>query len=124
MKKKDLVDIFSFLETDEQRVEMLIELGMDLKESTSSFSDKDIIKGCASFVALKTKTNNNQTISIDAKSDSLIVKGLLVVLKIFYFEEKKESILDFLKQLKISSILSAQRTNGLKSIIKRIENHD
>lgn len=124
MNKKDLIDVFSFLETDEQKAEMLIELGMDLEESTTDFSNNDIINGCASYVALQIKTNESNTLSIDAKSDSLIVKGLLVVLKIFYFEEKKESIFDFLKQLKIDSILSAQRTNGLKSIIERIENHD
>ena len=66
-----------------------------------------------------------QIINIIADSDSLIVKGLIVILLSYYSGRTARDILDkesseLFEQLGLSSHLSPQRRNGLFAMVKRL----
>ena len=117
MFKSDLVKMFAFFTTDEERLEVMIDLGKSLKIPDRSFSEDEIVKGCASYVALRYKNGK-----LEAKSDSIIMKGFLKVLEVFYAETPQDDPVEFLEKLKIKSLFSTQRQNGLNHILKRINN--
>ncbi|MBN2676396.1 MAG: SufE family protein [Alphaproteobacteria bacterium] len=108
--------MFQFFTTDEERLDALIDLGKSLDAPSTPFSEEDIVKGCASYVALRIK--NGQ---IEGTSDAIIMKGFLKVLQIFYAETPQDDPVAFLKKLAIDSILSTQRQNGLLNILKKIQ---
>jgi cysteine desulfuration protein SufE len=63
---------------------------------------------------------------IIADSDSIIVKGLIVLLLSFYNSQTPAQIVEsdvsaYLKSLGLSQHLSPQRRNGLFSMIKRLK---
>lgn len=119
MTKQDLMNMFAYFQTDEERMDAVVDLGRDLKDTpTKGFN---CVSGCASTVDLDITNNPDGTKTILADSDSIIVKGLLVLLKTFYAESREESAMDFFAQLHLKNVLSTQRQNGLHTIIERIE---
>ncbi|MBN1783845.1 MAG: SufE family protein [Alphaproteobacteria bacterium] len=119
MNKQDLISMFGYFQTDEERMDAVVDLGRSLKDQPKK--GFNCVTGCASKVDLDITYNANGTKTIMADSDSIIVKGLLVLLKTFYAEKSNESVFDFLEKLGLNNILSTQRQNGLKTIIERIE---
>ena len=66
--------------------------------------------------------------SIQATSDSSLVKGLLALVLIAYNNQQPASVLEFdikdwFRQLDLKSQLSASRSQGLEAIIKHIRCH-
>jgi len=124
----ELLDTFNELPEWDERYDYMIDLGRELPELPDNWkSDENIVEGCMSTVWLKMKfaEQANSPIAIAADSDSLIVKGLIVVLLAFYSGKTAEEIVAsdvsaYLKQLGLDQHLSPQRRNGLFSMIKRI----
>lgn len=124
----ELLETFADLPEWDERYDFIIDLGRELPEPTAELqSQENIVDGCMSTVWLIMKIGDapGAPLEIQADSDSLIVKGLIVVLMAFYAGKSAAEIIasnvaDYLKQLGLDQHLSPQRRNGLFAMIKRI----
>ncbi len=126
---EELLETFEDLPEWDERYDFIIDLGRELPESDEELqAPENIVEGCMSTVWLSMKLSSDSPsapLEIRADSDSLIVKGLIVVLLAFYAgksaaEIRDSNVGDYLKQLGLDQHLSPQRRNGLFSMIKRI----
>ncbi len=120
----ELLKEFQDLEDWEERYDYLIDLGKQLPELPPELkTPENIVKGCMSTVWLATsleKANGQTRISIQADSDALIVKGLIVALLAVFNHRTPEEIQSF-GQLGLNQHLSPQRRNGLFAMVKRVK---
>ena len=120
-----IVEDFEFLEDWEDRYRHVIELGkaMDpLDDALKVPANK--VDGCASQVWLYS-TVENSAFRFDGDSDAMIVRGLVAVLRTLYnglpvAEVGKVDAGGELARLGLQDHLSAQRSNGVRSMIARI----
>ena len=127
---EDLVDDFNFLDEWEDRYRYVIELGRELPELTDSERNETTkVHGCASQVWLVTESSGddqNPVLNFRGDSDALIVKGLIAILLRIFSGKSAQDILNtdaltMLGEINLEENLSQQRSNGLKSMVKRIE---
>ena len=122
----DLVSEFDLLEDWEERYRYVIDLGKDLAPLTDGErSEANKVRGCASQVWLVTEPHADGTVTFRGDSDAHIVRGLIAVVLRLYSEKAAAAIRDFdaksaFDQLGLSGHLSAQRSNGLASMVGRI----
>ncbi|MCL4164536.1 UNVERIFIED_CONTAM: hypothetical protein GTU68_037497 [Idotea baltica] len=124
---EELFETFEELEAWDERYDFIIDLGRELPELPSELqSSKNIVDGCMSTVWLATKvTDNDAPVEIQADSDSIIVKGLIVVMMAFYANLPAKDVVaadlsEYLGKLGLNQHLSPQRRNGLFAMIKRL----
>lgn len=81
------------------------------------------VEGCVSEVFLVPNKNNN-VLSFQADSNSVITRGLIAMLLRIYSDRKPEDILnnppDFINKVGLGVHLTPSRTNGLHSMVERI----
>ncbi len=126
---EELIETFEDLPEWDERYDFMIDLGRELPPlPTDLQTEENIVEGCMSTVWLVTDLPGgiDQPMAIQADSDSIIVKGLIVILLAFYSRQTAAEIIDsnvgeFLKQLGLDQHLSPQRRNGLFSMIKRLK---
>ncbi|MDO8381240.1 SufE family protein [Phenylobacterium sp.] len=122
----DLVSEFDLLGDWEERYRYVIDLGKDLAPlSDTERSEANKVRGCASQVWLVTEPHADGTVTFRGDSDAHIVRGLIAVVLRLYSGKPAKAILDFdakdaFDQLGLSGHLSAQRSNGLASMVARI----
>jgi cysteine desulfuration protein SufE len=123
---QDLAAEFDFLGDWEERYRYIIELGRTLAPlSDAERVDANKVRGCASQVWLVTEPTGDGRLVFRGDSDAMIVQGLVAVMLRLYSGRSPEEILGFdaslaLKQLGLDGALSAQRSNGLASMVQRI----
>jgi len=125
----ELLETFNLLEDGEERYEYLIELGRQLPAlPESELLDCNKVRGCLSTVWLITEVEASQPpiLTVRADSDSLIVRGLIVVVLAYFSGLDCQTILQrdgeaILKELGFGDSLSMNRRNGLAAMIKRIK---
>jgi cysteine desulfuration protein SufE len=126
---EELFETFEDLEEWDERYDFIIDLGRELPPLASELQTEDnIVKGCMSTVWVVTEvdgSDENENLVIQADSDSIIVKGLIVLLLAFYNnmspqEVASADIESYLKKLGLNQHLSPQRRNGLFSMVKRL----
>jgi cysteine desulfuration protein SufE len=121
-----LAEEFELLGDWEERYRYVIELGRDLAPLTDvERNDSNKVRGCASQVWLVTEPQSSGAINLRGDSDAHIVRGLIAVLLRLLSGRSAAEILAFDAQaafgrLGLASHLSAQRSNGLASMIDRI----
>lgn len=123
-----ILDDFSFLDDWEDRYRYVIELGKalpDLDESEKTAENK--VQGCASQVWLVSESAGGQDpiLTFKGDSDAHIVRGLVAIVLAVYSGKKATEIatLDAISvfgQIGLVEHLSAQRANGLRSMVNRI----
>lgn len=122
----DLAAEFELLGDWEERYRYIIELGRELAPlSDTERNDVNKVRGCASQVWLITEPQTDGTLRFRGDSDAHIVRGLIGVLLRLYSGRRPGDILAFdvkagLEKLGIVGALSAQRSNGLASMVTRI----
>lgn len=110
----------------EERYRYVIELGRALAPlSEAERSDANKVRGCASQVWLVTEPGPGGTLAFRGDSDAHIVRGLIAILLRLYSGRTAEAILAFdaraaFERLGLKAALSAQRSNGLFSMVERI----
>lgn len=125
----ELIEEFNELEDWEERYDLIIDLGRELPAlSADQQVEENIVKGCMSTVWMVTNVSDDEqkTIEIHADSDSIIVKGLIVILMAHYSGRGANEILSsdaesLFDQLGLNQHLSPQRRNGLYSMVKRLK---
>ncbi|MFT7630259.1 MAG: cysteine desulfuration protein SufE [Mariniblastus sp.] len=126
---EELFETFEDLQEWDERYDFIIDLGRELPKLPPELQTQDhIVDGCMSMVWLVADASNgpNQPLTIQADSDSIIVKGLVVVLLSYYAgmipsQIVESDVSDYLKKLGLNQHLSPQRRNGLFSMIKRLK---
>lgn len=123
---EDIVDTLSFFDSWEDRYKYIIDLGKELPSMANELHTEDrIVRGCQSQVWLVEEFRNGK-LYFQADSDAFIVKGLLaVVLAAFNGKTPAEilavDITGYFDRLDLLQHLSSTRGNGLKSMVKRIQ---
>jgi cysteine desulfuration protein SufE len=124
----ELVETFEYLDEWDERYDYIIELGRKLPTIDPALQTKEnIVEGCMSTVWLVTYQGDKHPdeISIVADSDSIIVKGLIVILLSALSGKSAKDIIQFdveqlFRQFGLNQHLSPNRRNGLFSMVKRI----
>jgi cysteine desulfuration protein SufE len=123
---EDLAAEFDVLGDWEERYRYVIDLGRELSALTDlERSDANKVRGCASQVWLVTEPQADGTLRFRGDSDAHIVRGLIAVLLRLYSGRRPQEILAFdakaaFDKLGLAGALSAQRSNGLASMVARI----
>lgn len=122
-----LADEFDLLEDWEERYRYVIDLGRELAPlSDAERNEANKVRGCASQVWLVTEPQADGTVNFRGDSDAHIVRGLIAVLLRLFSGKSSRAIAAFdakaaLEKLGLSGALSAQRSNGLASMVARIK---
>lgn len=123
---KQLIEEFEIFDDWEERYSYIIELGKKLpKLKPNQKIDINKVSGCVSQTWLVHETIND-AFYFCADSDALIVKGLLaIVIKIYSGKTKEEirqiDFMDIFEKLDLKNNLTPSRSNGLFSVIKKIQ---
>jgi cysteine desulfuration protein SufE len=128
-KIDEILDDFEYLEEWEDRYRYVIELGKalpDLPDSEKTSENK--VRGCASQVWLVNETGDGKdpVMTLRGDSDAHIVRGLVAIVLAIYSGRHASDIatldaLDTFRKIGMIEHLSAQRANGLRSMVTRIQ---
>jgi cysteine desulfuration protein SufE len=122
---EELLETFDDLPDWDERYDFLIDLGRELPQLDEKYcTPENKVDGCLSTVWLVAEKQNDR-LQILADSDSIIVKGLIVVLLSLYHDCDPKSIIEidpqqFFKKLGLEQHLSHGRRNGLYSMVERV----
>jgi cysteine desulfuration protein SufE len=125
--QQELVDEFQSLNDWTERYQYIIELGRALPAFPEEFRDEEHkVQGCQSQVWL-VKNFEHGKIFLQATSDAAIVCGIIAILLRIYNGRTPQEILStpptFIQVLGLDKHLSINRSNGLYSILKQIQNY-
>lgn len=124
----EIFDEFADLDGQDQSL-YLLELGDEVPElADAARTDENRVHGCQSQVWLITDIDGvgeAATFTIQADSDSNIVRGLIAVLMASYNGKTARQILEYdidavFQQLKLQQHISPQRRNGLRGMVDRV----
>lgn len=121
----DLAETFEFLDDWEDRYRHVIELGKAFPPMEDALKvPATKVQGCASQVWIQPMIEGN-LYDFRGDSDAMIVKGLIAVLHALYAGVPVSEIARIdapaeLARLGLTDHLSAQRSNGLRSMVDRI----
>ncbi len=123
--QEQIIEDFSFLPEWEERYAYLIELGQDSEPLPEEYRiEENIVRGCQSLVWLHLECHQGQ-VTLQADSDSLIVKGLAALLLMVFSGQPAKDVLEadlsFFKEIGLNQHLSSQRTNGLMLMVEQIK---
>lgn len=122
----DIIDNLGFFDNWEERYKYIIDLGKELPEMDANLrTDEYLVRGCQSQVWLVDEWRAGK-LFFQADSDAFIVKGLLGVVLAAFNGKTPGEILAFdidayFTQLDLLQHLSSTRGNGLKAMVKRIQ---
>jgi cysteine desulfuration protein SufE len=127
-KFEQIRDDFAFIDDWEERYRYLIELGEDLPPYPDEVrDDRHKVPGCVSQVWLDTSRGSepDPVLVFRGDSDAHIVRGLVAVLLALFSERRASEILRIdgeseLRALGLNEHLTPQRSNGLRSMVRRI----
>ena len=127
---EEIVENFELFDDWEDRYRYVIELGRampPLPEERKTSATK--VEGCASQVWLVPNMRRNAAgqdcLHFDGDSDAMIVRGLIAVLRALYSGQPLAEITSIdaqaaLGRLGLEQHLSSQRSNGLKAMVRRL----
>ena len=127
---EEIAGNFDFLEDWEDRYRYVIELGKDMPPLDDSLRvPATKVEGCASQVWLVPYVEGegaSAQIRFDGDSDAMIVRGLIAVLRALYNGRTAAEIRAIdapaeMARLGLDQHLSAQRSNGLRAMIGRVQ---
>jgi cysteine desulfuration protein SufE len=123
----DLLTEFSMLDDWEDKYRTLIELGRTLEHMPDALkTDATKVRGCSSQVWLYAIQSDNRRLHFQGDSDAHIVRGLVAVLLALFQDKLPAEIAAIdarakLDELGLGTALSPTRTNGLFSMVARIQ---
>ncbi len=121
-----LAEEFALFDDWEERYRYIIDLGRELEPLTDEeHSDENKVRGCASQVWLVSGPGPDGSLHLRGNSDAHIVRGLIAILLRLYRDRRPEEILGFdakaaYERLGLAGAITAQRSNGLFSMVQRI----
>ncbi len=125
---EDLIETFAFLDDWEDRYRHIIEMGRALPALEAAFKVPALkVQGCASQVWLRPLPQGD-VFDFQGESDAQIVQGLIAVLHALYAGVPCAQVASIdapaqLARLGLGDHLSAQRSNGLRAMVARIQEY-
>jgi cysteine desulfuration protein SufE len=123
-----IVDDLLFLDDWDERYRYLIELGRKLEPlPREAYNEENRVQGCASQVWLTMDRDTKPGhLVLRGDSDALIVKGLVALVLAMFNERPLDEIAQydapgFFSEIGLKDHLTAQRSNGLASMVARIK---
>jgi cysteine desulfuration protein SufE len=122
---EEIAETFDFLDDWEDRYRHVIDLGKAMPSLDDAFKvPATKVDGCASQVWLQPKTDSG-VFSFQGDSDAMIVRGLIAVLAALYNDVPVAEVNGIdagveLGRLGLNDHLSAQRSNGVRAMVERI----
>lgn len=121
-----LIEEFLHITDWDARYAHIIELGKALPKLDDALkTDDNIVRGCQSQVWMVSQYNDDNTITFQADSDALIVRGLIAMILRVYNGYTPDDILatppEFLEKMELGKHISMTRSNGLAAMIKQIQ---
>ena len=126
---EDIADTFDFLDDWEDRYRHVIDIGKAMPPLEDAFRVAATkVDGCASQVWILPQITGDgpgAIFSFRGESDAMIVRGLIAILHALYSGLSVAEVLKVdaaaeLARLGLNDHLSAQRSNGLRSMVERI----
>ncbi len=127
----EILENFALLEEWDDRYRYVIELGRTLTPlADAAHVDTNKVQGCASQVWLVTHRKPNgaagPVLTFEGDSDAHIVRGLIAILFALYSGKTAREIVDtdaiaVFDRMGLRENLTPQRSNGLRSMIQRIQ---
>ncbi|MDE0851812.1 SufE family protein [Yoonia sp.] len=123
---EDIAETFEFLDDWEDRYRHVIDMGKAMPVMDDALKvPATKVDGCASQVWLQPRIADGK-FYFDGDSDAMIVKGLIAVLQALYTGVPVQDIAAVdarteLGRLGLNDHLSAQRSNGVRAMIERIQ---
>jgi cysteine desulfuration protein SufE len=131
-KLDEIIESFNYLDEWEDRYRYLIELGRGLEPmDDAAHNDRNKVRECARKVWLETRVptepSGSPVLHLKGDSDAHIVRGLVALLLALFSGKTASRILSFFAQglfesLCLSAHLTPQRSNGVRSMVERINN--
>lgn len=130
MSIDDIIENFSYLDEWEDRYKYVIELGKELEPMPDVLQvDANKVRGCSSQVWLSTQTSSDgdeTRLHFLGNSDAHIVRGLVSITLSIFNDKTAAQIVeldveDIFKKIQLREHISAQRSNGLNSMLQRIK---
>ncbi len=125
----EIVSNFELLDESDDRLEYLIEIGR-LAEPLppEKKSEQNRVRGCASNVWLDTAVENGAQGTIlrfHGDSDAIITRGVVALIAAIYSGRPPDEIgrtdaLQIFRDIGLAEHLTAQRSNGARSMVDRI----
>ncbi len=126
----EIIANFELLEDSNDRLEYLIELGR-LAEPLppEKKTEENRVRGCASQVWLDTQPDaaaGRAVLRFHGDSDAIITRGIVSLIAAIFTGKSPEEIrrtdaLQIFRDIGISEHLTAQRSNGARSMMERIQ---
>ena len=122
----DIAENFELFDDWEDRYRYVIDLGKEMPGlAEDRRSDAAKVEGCASQVWLVPDVQGDR-LYFEGDSDAMIVRGLIAVLIALISGQRLADIQSMdiraeLGRLQLDQALSAQRSNGLRAMVARIE---
>jgi cysteine desulfuration protein SufE len=128
----EIIENFNFLDDWEDRYRYLIELGRGLEPlDEAAHNEINKVRGCVSQVWLETRVAQDDAgcpvLYLKGDSDAHIVRGLVALILAIYSGQTASRILatdaeGLFESLGLSTHLTPQRSNGVRSMVERIKN--
>lgn len=121
-----LAEDFDLLEDWQEQLGYVIDLGRALPKLTEAErTEANKVRGCASQVWVVSERTDDGRLVFRAESDAQIPQGLIAVLLKLYSGRLPAEIMAVdpqvaVDRLKLGSMLTSQRANGLASMVERI----
>lgn len=123
---EEIAETFEFLDDWEDRYAHVIDMGREMAPLDDAFRVPAMkVDGCASQVWLVPSVEDD-VFTFKGASDAMIVSGLIAILQALYNglpvdEVRSVDARAAFERLGLNDHLSAQRSNGLRAMIERIQ---
>ena len=121
---KDDLALFS---DKDAKMEYILDYGKEATTLAPEFkTDENIIKGCSSLAWLHKEFKDGKVV-LEAEGDSIIAKGMLVILLSIFSNRTPDEIFAFdtklLLEMGVMELLSPVRQQGMEAFLKVIYNY-
>lgn len=125
--QEEIIDEFSQFDDWMDKYQYIIDMGNGLPALDEQYKKpQNIIEGCQSRVWLHADYVDGKVV-VEAESDAVIVKGIVMLLIRVLSDRSPQEILDtdlyFIDEIGLKDHLSPTRANGLVSMIRQIRNY-
>ncbi len=120
-------DDLNLFDDKDSKLDYILDFGKEMQKLSSDKKiDENIIKGCSSLAWLD-KNFKDGKVELNAEADSIIAKGMLVVLLSIFNNRTPDEILSFdpkkLLDMGVMELLSPVRQQGLEAFLNVIYNY-
>jgi len=127
---EEIAETFEFLDDWEDRYRTVIDMGKAMPPLDDAFKvPATKVDGCASQVWIRPQIEGqgpDAQFDFEGESDAMIVRGLIAILHALYSGLRVRDVTKVdapreLARLGLNDHLSAQRSNGLRAMVERIQ---